>query len=92
MNFCLKQHGVKEDFPDFAEERIQPFSENEVLQFIDEILLPEDIRLGLNLKKKILTLVGRPVPYFIQPILSEVLNCKSLTEQELEKIYSEKIL
>jgi len=28
----------------------------------------------------------------LQLILSEVLNCKSLTEQELEKIYSEKIL
>ncbi len=97
LNFCLKQHGIKEDFPDFVEKRIPPLSKEEAIGFIDEILLSENIRLGLNLKERILDLVGTPVPYFIQLILAEVLNYYAtsqvpLSEEVLEKIYSERIL
>lgn len=76
---------------------IPPFYKEEAIEFIDEILLSGNVRLGLNLKKKILDLVGPPVPYFIQLILAEVLNYyatsqEPLTEQGLEQIYFQRIL
>lgn len=81
------------DFPDFEVKIIPPFSHNAALEFIDELLLSENKRLEANLKEKILGLVGIPVPYFIQIILTEILNCKEpLTEQGIEKIYQERIL
>lgn len=93
LNFCLKQYRIADDFPDFEEKRIPPFSHNTALEFIDELLLSENKYLEANLKEKILELVGIPVPYFIQIIMAEILNSKKpLTEQKIEEIYKQRIL
>jgi hypothetical protein len=97
LNFYLKQQDIEDNFTDFVEVKIPSLSEKEAIGLIDEILLSENVHIGFNLKKKILDLVGTPVPYFIQMILAEVLNYYAtskevLTEHKLIEIYTQRIL
>ena len=63
-------------------------------EFIKELFASNQIIVKNDIQEKILDLIGSPVPYFIQLLISETkrYHDRNLTPEVIEKIYNERIL
>ena len=82
---------------DFEKLKLEPFSPKVANEFIDELCKTHSLPLTEEVKSKILESVGKPIPYFIQVLFSEVhktyfLDDEEITEKTIEKIYRDKVL
>jgi len=85
---------------DFSIIKVEHFSEIEARGFIKALLKTEAgiQRTTRSILDKLMDIIGAPVPYFIQVLLSECLyemkrqNKKSLNEEIIEKAYYENLL
>ncbi len=82
---------------DFEQIRIEPFPNAVASSFLDELAAAQGIELSDRGKRKMLQLIGIPVPYFIQIIFSEVVKVyrqdgQAITPKQIEQVYREKVL
>ena len=81
-------------FNDFRKVLIEPFDAITATEFIKELFSSNQITVEDDIIDKILELVGSPVPYFIQLLISEIKRYHdgNLTPEIIESIYNERIL
>ena len=81
-------------FNDFRKVLIEPFDAITAKEFIAELFSSSQITVEDGIIDKILELVGSPVPYFIQLLISEIKRYHdgNLTPEIIESIYNERIL
>ncbi len=90
----LTHFSLNQVFNDFRSKLIEPFDVDTAKEFIKELSESNHIDLDVEIMEKILNLIGSPVPYFIQLMISETKRYRDgdLTPQIIEKIYNERIL
>ncbi len=95
----LSQLGEIKSITDFETLQLEPFSPKIASTFLDE--LARDHRPSLQLspacKRRMLGLIGTPVPYFLQILFSEVAKTfaqegEKVTPTRIERIYRDKVL
>ena len=85
-------------FNDFERLEIGEFEDNKTaLAFINRLFKGNRINISQNSINKILELIGPPIPYFIQVIISQVINKFSgkkerVRSNDIEIIYKEYVL
>ena len=90
----LTYFSLPQVFIDFRKILIEPFDVETAKEFIKELFTSDQITVKDNIIDKILDLIGSPVPYFIQLLISETkrYNDGNLTPEIIESIYYERIL
>ena len=90
----LTYFSLPQVFNDFRNILIEPFDVGTGREFIKELFASDQITVQDNIIDKILDLVGSPVPYFIQLLISEIKRHHDgdLTPEIIENIYNERIL
>lgn len=66
-------------------------------RFVDELLKGQNIEISKPSKQRILSLVGPPIPYFIQVLVSEILKKfdgpgRCVTKKNVEELYQDTVL
>ncbi len=82
---------------DFEKLALTPFPVKVATAFLDELSNAHSINLPPTCKRKMLNLIGTPVPYFLQVLFSETHKAHlqeeiSITPKMIEKIYRERVL
>lgn len=82
---------------DFEKLKLEAFSLKIAKEFINELCATHSLPLNEEVKTKMLESVGKPIPYFIQILFSEVHKTyfqdeEEITEETIEKIYHNKVL
>jgi hypothetical protein len=82
---------------DLEQMRLEPFPPKVASSFVDELATTHGIQLSPASKRKMLHLVGKGVPYFIQVIFSEVAKAFAqdgitITPKRIERIYHDRVL
>jgi hypothetical protein len=93
----LSELGEITTINDFEQVRLDPFPPRVAAALLDELAATHKIALSLPSKKKMLELIGTPIPYFIQVIFSEVAKVHAqddepITPKKVERIYRDKVL
>ncbi len=90
----MTHFSVHQVFNDFRDILVEPFEPEIAKTFIIELFASNRIDVENNIIDKILDLIGSPVPYFIQLLISETKRYRGgdITPQLVEKIYNERIL
>ena len=91
----LTYFSLPQVFIDFRKILIEPFDVGTAKEFIKELFASNQITVKDSIIDKILNLIGSPVPYFIQLLISETKRCNDdgdLTPEIIESIYNERIL
>lgn len=93
----LNQLGEIKSINDFEQMRLEPFSAKVAGAFLDELAKNKRVELSPACKRKILELIGTPVPYFLQIIFSEIVKAQAqdgekITPRKIESIYRDKVL
>lgn len=90
----LTYFSLSQVFNDFRNVSIEPFDMGTAKEFIKELFASNQITVKDDIPEKILNLIGSPVPYFIQLLISETKRAHggNLTLEKIEKIYNERIL
>lgn len=90
----LTYFSLHQVFIDFRKILIEPFDEGTAKEFIKELFTSNQMTVENNIIDQILNLIGSPVPYFIQLLISETkrYNDGNLTPEIIEDIYNERIL
>ncbi|VVB86474.1 Uncharacterised protein [uncultured archaeon] len=90
----LTYFSLHQVFIDFRKILIEPFDEETAKEFIKELFKSHQITVKDEIIDKILNLIGSPVPYFMQLLISEAKRYQhgNLTPQIIENIYNERIL
>ena len=82
---------------DFEQLRLDPFPPKVAAAFLDALAGSHNISLSQPGKRKMLDLVGTPVPYFLQILFSEatkahVQDGEPITPEKIERLYHDKVL
>jgi uncharacterized protein len=82
---------------DFEKLKLEPFMPKVAKEFLEELCNTHSLPLEEDVKKTILDLIGKPIPYFIQVLFSEIHKTYFQEEEEIiietvEKIYRDKVL
>ncbi|MGH8646733.1 MAG: hypothetical protein ACREV4_08050 [Gammaproteobacteria bacterium] len=82
---------------DFEQMRLEPFSPKIAAAFLDELAQSHGISLSAPSKRKMLELIGTPVPYFLQILFSEATKAyaqdgEPIMPRKIESLYHEKVL
>ena len=82
---------------DFEKLKLEPFSQKLAKEFLDELCTTHLLPIDEEIKAKILESIGKPIPFFIQVIFSEVHKTyfqddADITTETIEKIYRDKVL
>ena len=82
---------------DLEQLRLQPFPKKTAAALIDNLSKAEKVQLSPVCRRKMLSLVGTHVPYFLQVLFSEAAKChkqdgESITPKIIERIYRDKVL
>lgn len=82
---------------DFEQVRLDPFPPKVAAALLDELAATHKITLSQPSKRKMLQMIGVPIPYFVQVIFSEVAKSyaqdkESITPKRVERIYHDKVL
>ena len=93
----LNELGEIKSINDFEKLALTPFTPKVAGDFLDELSKAHSIKLSPTCKRKILELIGTPVPYFLQILFSEiskahVLDNETISPKVIEKIYRERVL
>lgn len=97
IDHVLNQLDEINSINDFEKLKLEPFSPKIANEFINELCATHSLPLTEEVKAKILESVGKPIPYFIQILFSEVYKTyfqdeAEITVETIEKIYREKVL
>ncbi len=93
----LNELGEIASINDFEALKLDPFTPKVAAEFLDALAASSKLALSAPAKRKMLDLIGTPVPYFLQIIFSEVskahqLDGEAITPKKVEAIYHQKIL
>jgi len=82
---------------DFEALKLDPFTPKVAADFLDALVESAKVPLSQPSKRKMLDVIGSPVPYFLQIIFSEVskaylLEGEAITPRKVELIYHQKVL
>jgi hypothetical protein len=82
---------------DFEQIRLDPFPSKVAAALLDELAEAHNISLSQPSKRKMLQVIGVPIPYFVQVIFSEVAKSQvqdkePVTPKRVERIYHDKVL
>lgn len=82
---------------DFESLKLDPFTPKVAAEFLDALAASAKISLSQPSKRKMLDVIGTPVPYFLQIIFSEVskartLDGEAITPKKVETVYYNKVL
>jgi uncharacterized protein len=95
----LNQLGEIKTINDFERLQLEPFPSKVASAFLDDLARDHQLPLSLSpaCKRKMLTLIGTPVPYFLQILFSEIaktvaLEGENITPTSIERIYRDKVL
>ncbi len=82
---------------DFESLKLDPFTPKVAANFLDALAELAKVSLSQPSKRKMLDVIGSPVPYFLQVIFSEVskshlLEGEAITPRKVELIYHQKVL
>lgn len=82
---------------DFESLKLDPFTPKVAAEFLDALAASAKIPLSQPSKRKMLDVIGTPVPYFLQIIFSEVskahtLDGEAITPKKVETIYHGKVI
>jgi uncharacterized protein len=82
---------------DFEALKLNPFTPKDAADFLDALAESSKVPLSQPSKRKMLDVIGSPVPYFLQIIFSEVskaylLEGEAITPRKVELIYHQKVL
>ena len=82
---------------DFEKLKLEPFSTKIAAEFLDELCHSHNLPINEEVKAKILESIGKPIPYFIQILFSEMHKTyfqddEEITVETVEKIYRDKVL
>jgi len=93
----LNELGEIKAINDFESLKLDPFPPKIAANFLDLLAESAKIPLTSPSKRKILEVIGTPVPYFVQIIFSEVskaylLDGEAITPKKVETIYHSKVL
>jgi uncharacterized protein len=82
---------------DFEKLKLEPFTPKVAKEFLEELCKTHSLPLKEDVKTAILEMIGKPIPYFIQVLFSEVHKTYFQDEEEIivetvEKIYRDKVL
>jgi hypothetical protein len=82
---------------DFEALKLDPFSPKLAAEFLDTLAESAGLKLTPQSKRKMLDVIGTPVPYFLQIIFSEVsksllFDGEAITPRKVELIYRDKVL
>jgi hypothetical protein len=93
----LNELGEISAINDFEQLRLEPFSKKVATRFLEKLAGSHNVPLSQPCKRKVLELIGPPIPYFIQIIFSEVAKAYAqdlelITPKKIERIYRNKVL
>lgn len=93
----LNQLGEIKSINDFEKLNLEPFPPKVAAAFLDELAQSNRLQLSPACKRRMLELVGTPVPYFLQILFSEVAKTHAqdgepVTPKRIERIYRDKVL
>jgi hypothetical protein len=82
---------------DFEQVRLDPFTPKVAAALLDELAATHKLALSQPSKRKMLQVIGVPIPYFVQVIFSEAAkayaqNKEAVTPKRVEQIYRDKVL
>lgn len=82
---------------DFEKLKLEPFPPKIAKEFLDELCATHTLPLTQEIRAKLLGSIGKPIPFFIQVLFSEVHKTyfqdeEEITEETVEKIYRDKVL
>ena len=97
IGHVLNGLGEIKSINDFEQITLPHFTTKVAAAFLDELSTKYKIPLTTPTKRKMLSVIGEPIPYFIQIIFSEVAKAhkqddEPITPKKVEKIYRDKIL
>ncbi len=93
----LSQLGAADSFNDFERVPLQELSREKAAELVKRLARARRLKLSTASQRKILDLVGAPIPYFIQTFVSEIAAAKatgtsSIGPKGLESIYRDRLL
>lgn len=93
----LNELGEISAINDFEQLRLEPFSIKVGTQLLERLAGSHSLPLSKPATRKMLELIGPPIPYFIQIIFSEVAKAyvqdgEPITPKKVERIYRDKVL
>lgn len=93
----LNEIGEISAINDLEQVRLEPFAPKVAIGLLAELAKSQNIDLSEPSKRKMLELLGTPVPYFLQVIFSEaakalIQNGEKITPRMVEQIYRDKVL
>ncbi len=93
----LNDLGEIHSINDFEQVRLEPFPSKTAYAFLDALATAHDVTLSQPSKRKIIDLIGVPVPYFLQVLFSEVMKTQrqdheAVTPKKIEQLYHDKVL
>lgn len=93
----LNQLGEIKSINDFEKLNLEPFPPKVAAAFLDELAQSNRLQLSPACKRKMLELIGTPVPYFLQILFSEIAKAHAqdgepVTPKRIERIYRDKVL
>jgi len=82
---------------DFEKLKLEPFSAKIAKEFLEELCTTHVLPLEDDVKAKVFESLGKPIPYFIQILFSELHKIyfqdeEEITTETVEKIYRDKVL
>lgn len=93
----LNQLGEIKSINDFEKLNLEPFPPKIAAAFLDELAKSSRLQLSPACKRRMLELIGTPVPYFLQILFSEVAKTHAqdgepVTPKRIERSYRDKVL
>jgi hypothetical protein len=93
----LNELGEVHSINDFEQVRLEPFPLKTAHAFLDALATAHKLTLSQPSKRKIVELVGVPVPYFLQVMFSEAMKTQrqdheAITPKKIEQLYHDKVL
>jgi hypothetical protein len=97
IGHVLNELGEISAINDFEQIRLDPFPSRVATAFLEALATTHQVPLSQPSRRKILGLIGAPVPYFIQVMFSEVMKVhaqdgEAITPKKVEQIYRDKVL
>jgi hypothetical protein len=97
IGHVLAELGEEASINDFEQLRLDPFPPKVAAGLIDLLAESKNLSLSKPTRKRMLDLIGTPVPYFIQIIFSEVAKAyaqdgEMVTPKKVDRIYRDRVL
>lgn len=97
IGHVLNELGEIAAINDFEQLKLDPFPPKVANALLDELAATHNVSLSQPTKRKMLELIGTPVPYFIQVIFSEIAKTHAqdgepITPRKVERVYHDKVL